>query len=153
MQIIAIGYKQAELPSEVARQINLLRSHPAVRLLDVYAVSRAKNRTIAEHPIDGVTSDRGGEIIKNVLSSARSRRVRYSYTTDLSGFLVQGGPVIDLYESLPVATNAVFLLIEHRWSQPLEESMRKGSIYPLADGWVGREELHSAGYAMNDIPA
>ncbi|MEU4567574.1 hypothetical protein [Micromonospora sp. NPDC023956] len=157
VQLVAINYTQAELPRELANAINLLRSNPAVRLLDVYAASRARDRTISERSLAGVIDGSGevlgGEIIRNVLRSARARRVRYSYTTDLSGFLVRGGPVIDLYDSLPPGTNAVLLLIEHRWSQPLEDAMRNTSASPLADGWVGREELHEAGYTMNDVPA
>ena len=149
VQILAIGYRQDDLPQEIGQQITLLRSSDAVRLLDVYAISRARDRTITEHAIDGV-SDWDGELIRRMLRTAGASRVLNSYTTDSSGFLVQGTPIPDPKVSLPPGSNLVLLLIEHLWALPLEDAMRHGSAYPLAGGWAGREVLEDAGLTMKD---
>lgn len=151
VQILAIGYKQAELPSRIVRQINLLRSSEAVSLLDVYAVKKAKDRTLTEVPIEEIDGW-DGELIRSLLRSAGARRVFDSYVTDSSGFLVQGTSIPDLRISLPEGTTVVILLIEHIWARTLEEAMRDGSTFPLAGGWAGREALEEAGLSM-DAPA
>ncbi|MFB6396499.1 hypothetical protein [Polymorphospora lycopeni] len=149
VQILAIGYKQAELPKEIGRQINLLRSSDAVRLLDVYAIHKARDRTITEQAIEAI-SDWDGNLIRKILTSAGAHRAFSSYTTDASGFLVQGTPIPDPTVSVPAGTNLVILLIEHLWAGPLQDAMRNGSAFPLAGGWAGRDVLQKAGLVMND---
>jgi len=85
-----------------------------------------------------------------MLRTAGASRVLNSYTTDSSGFLVQGTPIPDPKVSLPEGTSLVLLLIEHMWAQPLEDAMRHGSAFPLAGGWAGRDVLQAAGLAMNE---
>ncbi|WP_349878138.1 hypothetical protein ABIH81_29495 [Micromonospora sp. HUAS YX12] len=149
VQILALGYKQAELPKEIVHQINLLRSSDAVRLLDVYAISKAMNRTMTEHPIEEI-EDWDGELIRGLLRSAGASRVLSTYTTDSTGFLVQGTAIPDLKVSVPEGTNAIILLIEHLWAGSLESALREGSVFPLAGGWVGRDVLQVAGLTMNE---
>lgn len=144
VQLLAIGYKQARLPEEISREIGLLRSSSAVRLLDVHAVAKANNRTLTVSTIDEL-SDWDGELIRRLLSTARASRVLNSYTVDSSGVLTQGDPVPDLRETLPMGTNVVYLLIEHRWARLLEDAIHNGAAYPLAGGWIGRDTLKDAG--------
>ncbi|MGV9765064.1 hypothetical protein [Micromonospora tulbaghiae] len=149
VQIIALGYKQTELPKEIAHEINMLRSSDAVRLLDVYAINKATNRTMSEHGIEEL-KDWDGELIRGLLRSSGASRVLSTYTTDSSGFLVQGTPIPDLKVSVPEDTNVIILLIEHVWARSLESALREGSVFPLAAGWAGRDALQVAGLAMNE---
>ncbi|WP_431880406.1 hypothetical protein [Micromonospora marina] len=69
VQILALGYKQTELPEEIIHEINLLRSNDAVRLLDVYAINKAANRTMTEHGIEEI-KDWDGALIRGLLRTA-----------------------------------------------------------------------------------
>lgn len=149
VQIVALGYRQAELPTEIVNEINLLRSNDAVRLLDVYAIKKAKDRTITEQAVEEV-NDWDGELIRKMLRSAGASRVLNTYTTDTTGFLVQGTSIPDLGVSVPDGTNVIILLIEHVWANPLEDALRNGSAFPVAGGWAGRQALEKAGLAMDD---
>ncbi|GAA0376716.1 hypothetical protein GCM10009541_18960 [Micromonospora gifhornensis] len=149
VQVLALGYKQAELPKEIVNEINLLRSSDAVRLLDIYAINKGKDRTITEHAIEEI-NDWDGELIRKMLRSAGASRVLNTYTTDSTGFLVQGTPIPDIGVSVPDGTNVIVLLIEHVWASPLEDALRDGSAFPVAGGWAGRQALQNAGLVMND---
>ncbi|MET7966815.1 hypothetical protein [Micromonospora sp. NPDC005305] len=149
VQILAIGYKQSRLPKAIEQQVSLLKSSPAVRLIDVYAIAKGKNRVLTEHGIEAFGKF-DGEAIRQLLRSSGAARVISSYTVDSSGFLVQGTPIPDLKESIPPGTNAVILLIEHLWARPLEDAMRNGDAFPLAGGWAGRDALSDAGLGINE---
>ena len=149
VQILVIGYRQSRLPEAIEQEVSLLKSSPAVRLLDVYAIAKGKDRVLTEYGIEAFGKF-DGEAIRRLLRSSGAARVISSYAVDSSGFLVQGTPIPDLKESVPPGTNAVILLIEHLWARPLEDAMRNGDAFPLAGGWAGRDALTEVGLGMDE---
>lgn len=149
VQILVIGYKQSSLPEAIEQQVSLLGSSPAVRLIDIYAIAKGKDRVLTEYEIQAFGKF-DGETIRRLLRSSGAARVISSYSADSSGFLVEGTSIPDLKESVPLGTNAVILLIEHLWARPLEDAMRNGDAFPLAGGWAGRDALTAAGLGMDE---
>lgn len=149
VQIIVLGYNQPDLPTGIRNQINLLRTNPAIRIIDVYGICKSDNRVLAEQGILGL-DDWDGALIREILQSASASRVLHSYAEDRTGYLVPGGPIPDLKASVPAGSNIIVLLVEHLWANALETSLRDGSAFPVAGAWVGRQALENAGLALDD---
>ncbi|MEU1812642.1 hypothetical protein O7622_22595 [Micromonospora sp. WMMD1076] len=149
VQLILIGYTQANLPRSVKQQIDSLRDNPGIRLLDVYQIDMDRKRILSEGESEGPTPEMGA-IIKRLLTAAGAAATLGETALSGTGYLMHGDEIPDLRTHVTAGTHVVALLIEHRWANPLWNAVRKSTAFPITDGWMGREALQKAGLATNE---
>jgi hypothetical protein len=147
VQLLMIGYKSPELPSEVRRQVDDLRANPAVRLLDVQ-LYRKERGTVTRDEVSGFTTEEPsqvGEIVDHMMTRTMASEVMTGGAPSGQGYLMRGDPIPDPKNDVPDDTNVLVLMLEHLWATPLFNSVRDSNAFPMTDAWLGRQSLAQAG--------
>jgi hypothetical protein len=147
VQLVMIGYPDPELPVDVRRQVDDLRANPAVRLLDVQIYHKERG-VVSRQDVNGFTTDARsdpGNLVDRMMTSAASSEVLSGGAPSGQGYLMRGDAVPDPKHDVPDDTNVLVLLLEHSWATPLWNSVRENRAFPVADAWMGRQSLQSAG--------
>jgi hypothetical protein len=148
VQLLMIGFKDPELPSEVRRQVDDLRANPAVRLLDVQLYHKERG-LVSRQEVSGFTTEGQsgpGDIVDQMMTRTMAAEVLSGGAPSGQGYLMRGDPIPDPKNDVPDDTNVLVLMLEHLWATPLFNSVRDTSAFPLTDAWLGRQSLAQAGF-------
>ncbi len=151
VQLLMIGYSAPELPAGVRDQVDALHANPAVRLLDVQIYHKERGN-VTRQDVPGFTTDAHsgpGNLVDRMMTTATSSEVLTGGAPSGQGYLMRGDPVPDPQHDVADDTNVVVLLLEHSWAAPLWNSVRDNQGFPVADAWVGRQALESAGLTIS----
>lgn len=151
VQLVMIGYSDPELPAQVRDQVDALHANPAVKLLDVQVYHKERGN-VTRQDIGGFTTDvhsGPGNLVDRMMTTATSSEVLRGGAPSGQGYLMRGDPIPDPKHDVPDDTNVVVLLLEHSWATPLWNSVRDNRAFPVADAWVGRQSLESAGMKVS----
>ncbi len=147
VQLVMIGFPDPEVPGEVRRQVEDLRTNPAVRLLDVQIYHKERG-LVSRQEVSGFTTDAHSgphDVVDRMMTSAASAEVLSGGAPSGQGYLMRGDPVPDPKNDVPSDTNVLVLMLEHSWAVPLWNSVRDSRAFPVTDAWMGRQALERAG--------
>jgi hypothetical protein len=148
VQLLMIGFKDPELPSDVRHQVDDLRANPAVRLLDVQLYHKERG-VVSRQDVSGFTTDEqsgAGGIVDRMMTRTMAAEVMSGGAPSGQGHLMRGDPIPDPTNDVPDNTNVLVIMLEHVWATPLFDSVRDTSAFPLTDAWLGRQSLARAGF-------
>jgi hypothetical protein len=155
VQLIMVGFRESEMPTEVRSQAEALQSNPAIRLLDVYMISKDRRGNVTQQRVNGIMTgqppDGSGEFIDQLMTTAAAAKRMSSNPTSGHGYLMRGDPIPDRSFDVPEGTNVLVLLLEHRWATPLWNAVRESTAFPVDDAWMGRESLKAAGLVTENV--
>jgi hypothetical protein len=147
VQLLMIGFKDPELPSEVRQQVDDLRANPAVRLLDVQLYHKERG-VVSRQELGGFTTEGqsgAGGIVDQMMTRTMASEVLSGAAPSGRGHLMRGDPIPDPKNDVPDDTNVLVVMLEHVWATPLFDAVRDSSAFPLTDAWLGRQSLARAG--------
>ncbi len=147
VQLLMIGFSEPELPADVRREVDDLRTNPAVRLLDVQIYHKERGQ-VTRQELSGFTTDshsEAGDVVDQIMTSAAASEVMAGGAPSGQGYLMRGDPIPDPRNDVPSDTNVLVLMLEHSWATPLFDSVRHSQAFPVADAWLGRQSLQKAG--------
>jgi hypothetical protein len=147
VQLLMIGFKDPELPSDVRRTVDDLRANPAVKLLDVQVYHKERG-VASRQELSGFTTEGqsgAGGLVDQMMTRTMASEVMSGGAPSGRGYLMRGDPIPDPTNDVPDNTNVLVLMLEHLWATPLFDSVRDSSAFPLTDAWLGRQSLAQAG--------
>jgi hypothetical protein len=130
VQMLVIGFEGGEFRGEIAAELERLREHDTIRVLDLVVVAK---------DADGNVSAAEGE---------EGLALRLLDVTDADLAHLAEADTADLWEAtevIPPGGAAAVVLIEHRWAIPLRDAIVNAGGVPLADAWLAPEDVASLG--------
>jgi uncharacterized membrane protein len=156
VQLLVLGFTGGEFKGEIRAELDRLREHDVVRVLDVAAVRKDSDGNIERLQLSDLSVEEAEEL--------------GAYAGALLGFGVGGdeetaeaGAVLGIGagadghiltddmdhwyidDAIPPDTAAAVALLEHRWAIPLRESIRNANGVLLAEAWVHPQDLVAIG--------
>ena len=130
VQMLVIGFEGGEFSGEIAAELERLREHDTIRVLDLVVVAK---------DADGNVSAAEGQ---------EGLALRLLDVTDADLAHLEEADTDDLWEAteaIPPGGAAAVVLIEHRWAIPLRDAIANAGGVPLADAWLAPEDVASLG--------
>src|SRR5690242_11247720 len=122
VQMLIVGFDGDHFTGEIADELERLREHDLIRVLDVIVVRRGQGAEI-----DVIEASDAGIAI-NVIDGSEAD---LSHLDDASG-----DDLWNAADSIPPGTTAAIALIEHRWAEGLRDAISNAGGTPLADAWL-----------------
>lgn len=140
-QLLVIGFEGGEPNAEILAELDRLREHDIVRLIDLTVVRKDGDGNVKE-------------LVRTDLSPAEAEAFG-AVVGALIGFGEEAAPPADGHvlddevwyvdDAIPKGTAAVVALLEHRWAIPLRDSIRDEGGFHLADAWIHPADLVGIG--------
>jgi uncharacterized membrane protein len=154
MQLLVIGFDQAELTGEIAPELRRLREHDIVRLIDLLFVTKDEDGRVttiettdlsAEESVEfgavvGALMGYGaagedGAAAGAVAGAAEAERIAHPLRDD----------VWYVADTIPPGTSAAIALLEHRWAIGLRDAVQRAQGQALAEAWLHPADLVAIG--------
>jgi hypothetical protein len=152
VQVLIIGFDGPTIPDRVHATVAELRGDKAVRLVDALGLRRGIDGSIERYELPELRPDGPSAegALRSVLDRARARPVLTEPTLSgpspqTRGVLFPADPLEDPRDVMPQGSNAVVLLLEHRWGARLREAVAEVAAYPVAGAWLGAAAVDELG--------
>jgi hypothetical protein len=138
VQAIVIAFDGGAFDGRVLEQLQLLRAHDAVRLIDLLFVGKDELGDVVELRQEGLSAEQSaqfGVLVRALIGSVDANDVPQNGSqTDREG-------VWFLADAIPSGGAAAVALLEHRWAIPLRDAIESAGGHDLVDRWIHREDL------------
>ena len=140
VQLLVVGVDRPDSHGELLAELERLRGSDAVRLLDVLVVhknadgvvERAQSFDVAPGEADG------GVLVEALVGLGPAGATDGGARPDDDEFW-------SLDEAIPNDSDAVLVLIEHRWAIGARDAIRAAGGVAVADAWIHPADLAAAG--------
>jgi uncharacterized membrane protein len=159
IQLVAVGFERPEFKGEILRELQELRSHGDLRLIDALVVAKDQDGNVvaleaSDLSLDerielgaviggliglGAAGEKGMEA--GALAGAMLVADEYEYGMDLEA-------VASVADDIPEGGAALLLLIEHRWALGLKRAIRGAGGVLIAQDMLNPEALVGVGKAL-----
>lgn len=149
LQVLAVGFgPEADFEGRVLAEVDRLEGRGIVRVLDMLVVAKGDDGTV-DRLVIGDDEDYGA-LLAGVLPSVGSGPTEAT-VAGVEGF----GPVDArvLADSLAPGTALAFVLVEHRWAEPLFEAIADSDGVLLAEGFLTPSTVLHVGAEMAAMDA
>jgi hypothetical protein len=154
MQVVMIGFHGSTIPDEVRDAIDDLRDSQDVRLVDALCLTRDTSGGGVEQrdlPDLKLTEPASQGAIRSLLNEARSRTMLTGQSlsgppANQRGVLFRAEPLPDPRDVIPRGSQAVVLLLEHRWGARLRHTVGEVGGYPIASNWLNAAAVQEVGH-------
>jgi hypothetical protein len=142
MQLLVIGFGDTEPTGEIAAELQRLREHDVVRLVDLLVVAKDADGEVAAIETTDLSATEAEQL--GAIASALIGIGEGDDGPDPADLRL-GNEVWFVADAIPPGTTAAIAVIEHRWAIPLRDAiMHRGGI-PLADAWIHPSDLVAMG--------
>src|SRR5216117_4031683 len=115
VQILVIGFGDAEFKGTIRAELERLREHDVVRLIDLLVVRKDEAGAVL-----GAAAMEGGHVF-------------------------EANDMLYVDDAIPPGTAAAIALLDHRWAIGLRDAIREAGGFHLADAWVHPADLIAIG--------
>jgi uncharacterized membrane protein len=158
VQIVVLGFERPRFVGRMREELTRLREEGLIRLADAMVVHKdSRGETSVIHTSDLTTeaAREYGAIIGGLIGLGAAEevgawegaRLGARMFSDANVHLLDLAPA-EVLETIPNDSEAVVLLVEHRWVMPLQEAIREEGGFPLFDAWIRAEDLVAMGYLV-----
>ena len=154
VQILTIGYgADAEFKGEALDELDKLRDHDIVRVIDLLVVHKAEDGTVEKVEFaDNEELAELGALAGALLGfgAAGEEGAEVGAVVGAEAALEQGSvydeeEVWYLADAIPPGMTAAVVVLEHRWAIPLRDAIMRSGGMALADRWLHPQDLLAAG--------
>ncbi len=136
LQVIAVSFSPgSHFQGRVLAEVDRLQGRGMLRLLDMLLVEKDETGTI--QPVVIVGEDDLGALLSRIVPFAGGGLVETPAEDGSPGF--DSADAWALAQSLRPGTGLAFLLVEHRWAQPLFEAIAENGGTLLGEGFLTSE--------------
>jgi len=142
VQILVIGFGDAEFKGTIRAELERLREHDVVRLIDLLVVRKDEDGTIERLQQSDLSHEEGAEA-GAVLGAAAME----------GGHVFEANDMWYVDDAIPPGTAAAIALLDHRWAIGLRDAIRDAGGFHLADAWVHPADLIAIGVKASEAGA
>jgi uncharacterized membrane protein len=161
VQILMLGFQGNKFSGEIIPELQRLREHDIVRLVDLLFVTKDADGNLASLEHSDLSADEFQEL--GALAGALvgfgaegeeglEEGAEAGAEASASGTVFSPDEVWDVADAIPPGSSAAIALIEHRWAIPLRDAIGRAGGFSIADEWVHPADLIAAGQALAARP-
>jgi hypothetical protein len=150
VQLLVVGFEHPNFQGEVLAQLQSLREHDVVRVIDILVVNKDADGVVATAQISDLSQEEAeqfGELVKALIGLGEAAggdpegaARLWSQEGDLGE-----EDLLDVLAEVPADTAVAIALLEHRWAIPLREAIMAAGGFPIIDTWVHPRDLVEVG--------
>jgi uncharacterized membrane protein len=151
VQMLVLGFAEPEFTGKIAAEIDRLREHEFVRILDAVVVHKDDAGEITAVQASDLTTDEAievgalaGALIGLGEGDAEAGAVAGALE-GADGHVIPDEEVWYVADTIPAGSAAAVLLIEHLWAIPLRDAIVDAGGIALTDEWIHPADLVAAG--------
>jgi uncharacterized membrane protein len=162
VQILVIGFDDPEFTGAIRAELERLREHDVVRLIDLIVVRKDEEGNVERLQQSDLTQDEAmefGAIVGALVGVGADAEEGAEAGAVLGAAAMEGGHVFDnadtwyVDDAIPPGSAAAIALLDHRWAIGLRDAIREAGGFHLADAWVHPADLIAIGAASADKAA
>lgn len=159
VQILVIGFGDAEFKGTIRAELDRLREHDVVRLIDLIVVRKDEDGNIERLQQSDLSQDEAmefGAIVGALVGVGADGEEGAEIGAVLGAQAMEGGHVFDttdtwyVDDAIPNGTAAAIALLDHRWAIGLRDAIREAGGFHLADAWVHPADLIAIGVESHE---
>ena|SRR5881398_309589 len=159
VQILVVGFGDAEFKGTIRAELEKLREHDIVRLIDLLVVRKDEDGNIERLQQSDLSQDEAmefGAIVGALIGVGEDGEDGASAGAVLGAAAMEGGHVFEasdmwyVDDAIPPGTAAAIALLDHRWAIGLRDAIREMGGFHLADAWVHPADLIAIGIGAKD---
>jgi uncharacterized membrane protein len=151
VQLLVVGFEQPNFQGEVLAQLQRLREHDVVRVIDILVVHKDAEGAVTTRQISDLSEHEKqelGELVKALiglgeLAGGDAEGAAQLWSQEQAGLSEED--LIDVLAEIPADTAVAIALLEHRWAIPLREAIMAAGGFPILDTWVHPRDLVEVG--------
>jgi uncharacterized membrane protein len=158
VQLLVLGFNNAEFHGEISRELERLRESGTVRVIDALAVHKDAEGEIEVQHLSNLTREEAIELGSKVaalvgLGIAGEEGMHAAGEIGVEQAAAHGLEVFDdelewdVVGEIPDDSAAALILLEHLWAVPLRDAIARAGGYRLADGMISPYDLLAIGLA------
>jgi hypothetical protein len=152
VQLLVVGFEQPNFQGEVLAQLQSLREHDVVRVIDILVANKDANGVVATAQISDLSEEEAqefGELVKALVGLGEAAGGDPEGAARLWSGAGAGDlgeeDLLDVLAEIPADTAVAIALLEHRWAIPLREAIMAAGGFPIIDTWVHPRDLVEVG--------
>jgi uncharacterized membrane protein len=154
VQILVIGFDDPEFKGAIRAELERLREHDVVRLIDLIVVRKDEDGNIERLQHSDLSEDEAmefGAIVGALVGVGADAEEGAEAGAVLGAAAMEGGHVFDtadtwyVDDAIPPGSAAAIALLDHRWAIGLRDAIREAGGFHLADAWVHPADLIAIG--------
>jgi uncharacterized membrane protein len=156
VQILVIGFEDAEFKGTIRAELERLRQHDVVRLIDLIVVRKDDDGNIErlqQSDLSQQELEDFGALAGALIGLGAEGKEGAEAGAVLGAAAMEGGHVFDaadtwyVDDAIPPGYAAAIALLEHRWAIGLRDAIRDAGGFHLADAWIHPADLVAIGVA------
>jgi uncharacterized membrane protein len=155
VQMLVVGFEQPDFKGEVLAQLQSLKEHDVVRVIDILLVHKDAAGEVTTRQMSDLSEQEAlefGAITAALVGLGEAAGGDAEGAARLwsgAGGLDEAGLVeddlVDVLAEIPDDTAVAIALLEHRWAIPLREAIVDAGGFPILDTWVHPRDLVEVG--------
>jgi len=151
VQMLVLGFAEPEFTGKIAAEIDRLREHEFVRILDALVVQKDDDGDITALQVSDLTVDEAMELgaIAGALiglgEGDAEAGAEAGALEGADGHVIPDEEVWYVADTIPPGSAAAVLLIEHLWAIPLRDAIVDAGGVALTDQWIHPADLVAVG--------
>ncbi len=151
VQMLVLGFSEPEFTGTIAAELERLREHEFVRILDALVVQKDDDGDITALQASDLTTDEAMELgaIAGALiglgEGDAESGAELGALEGADGHVIPDEEMWFVADTIPPGSAAAILLIEHLWAVPLRDAIVDAGGIALADQWIHPEDLVAVG--------
>jgi uncharacterized membrane protein len=162
VQILVIGFDEPEFKGQIRAELDRLRDHDVVRLVDLIVVRKDDDGNIERLHHSDLSQEEAeefGSIAGALIGFGADGEEGMEAGAALGASEMEDGYVLDesnswyVDDAIPPGTAAAVAILEHRWAIGLRDAIRDAGGFHLADAWVHPADLVAVGMLAKEEAA
>jgi uncharacterized membrane protein len=155
VQMLVVGFEQPDFKGEVLAQLQSLKEHEVVRVIDILLVRKDAAGELTTTQISDLSEEEAqefGAVVAALVGlgeaaggDAEGAARLWSGATGPAVAGLAEEDLVDVLAEIPDDTAVAIALLEHRWAIPLREAIIAAGGFPIVDTWVHPRDLVEVG--------
>jgi len=154
VQLLVVAFDEPHFTGAIVEELNRLRSHDLIRLIDVLVVQKDLNGEVTAVQVSDLSVGEAeglgatiGALIGLGLDGEEGMEAgaQAGAEAGADGHLISDTEMYDVADSIPAGSAAALALIEHVWASPLRDAIAATGGTPVSDSWIHPLDLVEIG--------
>jgi uncharacterized membrane protein len=162
VQILVIGFDEPQFKGQIRDELDHLRDHDVVRLIDLIVVRKDDDGNIERLHHSDLSQEEAeefGAIAGALIGFGADGVEGMEAGAALGASEMEDGYVLDesnswyIDDAIPPGTAAAVAILDHRWAIGLRDAIRDAGGFHLADAWIHPADLVAIGMLAKEEAA